>query len=110
MKLIFNYNQANTKYTSQEKDVDLPDDLKRKSLPLCNVNEVQIIRHYTELSRKNYGIDTNFYPLGSCTMKYNPKINEDIARFPQFTSIHPLQPNNQGCMQLMYELSCTCLK
>ena len=106
MKLIFNYNQANTKYTPQEKDVDLPDELKRESLPLCNVNEVQIIRHYTELSRKNYGIDTNFYPLGSCTMKYNPRVNEDIAKLPGFANIHPHTPAShaQGALEVIWEL------
>ena len=106
MKLIFNYNQANTKYTAQEKDVDLPDELKRESLPLCNVNEVQIIRHYTELSRKNYGIDTNFYPLGSCTMKYNPRVNEDIAKLPGFANIHPHTPAShaQGALEVIWEL------
>jgi len=93
MKLIFDYNQSNTKHTpSQENDVDLPEDLKRSSLPLCDVNEIQIIRHYTELSRKNYGIDTNFYPLGSCTMKYNPRVNEDLAKLPGFSNLHPLMP------------------
>jgi len=106
MKLIFNYNQANTRYTPQEKDVDLPDELKRESLPLCNVNEVQIIRHYTELSRKNYGIDTNFYPLGSCTMKYNPRVNEDIAKLPGFANIHPHTPAShaQGALEVIWEL------
>jgi glycine dehydrogenase subunit 2 len=106
MKLIFNYNQSNTKHTPQEKDVDLPDDLKRKDLPLNDVNEVQIIRHYTRLSRKNYGIDTNFYPLGSCTMKYNPRINEDIARLPGFSNLHPFMPAShaQGALEVIWEL------
>ncbi len=54
--------------------------------------EVDVIRHYTALSRRNFGIDNGFYPLGSCTMKYNPKINEDVARFPGFAKIHPYQP------------------
>ena len=107
MKLIFNYNQSNTKHTpSQEKDVDLPEDLKRRSLPLHDVNEIQIIRHYTELSRKNYGIDTNFYPLGSCTMKYNPRVNEDIAKLPGFSDLHPRMPAShaQGALQVIWEL------
>ena len=106
MKLIFNYNQSNTKHTPQEKDVDLPDDLKRKDLPLNDVNEVQIIRHYTKLSRKNYGIDTNFYPLGSCTMKYNPRVNEDIARLPGLSNLHPFMPAShaQGALEVIWEL------
>ena len=107
MKLIFDYNQSNTKHTpSQENDVDLPEDLKRRSLPLHDVNEIQIIRHYTELSRKNYGIDTNFYPLGSCTMKYNPRVNEDLAKLPGFSNLHPHMPTShaQGALQVIWEL------
>ena len=107
MKLIFDYNQSNTKHTpSQEKDVDLPEELKRRSLPLHDVNEIQIIRHYTELSRKNYGIDTNFYPLGSCTMKYNPRVNEDLAKLPGFSNLHPHMPAShaQGALQVIWEL------
>lgn len=107
MKLIFNYTQSNTKHTpSQERDVDLPEELKRTSLPLCDVNEIQIIRHYTELSRKNYGIDTNFYPLGSCTMKYNPRVNEDLAKLPGFSNLHPHIPAShaQGALEVIWEL------
>ncbi len=107
MKLIFNYNQSNTKHTPvEEKDVGLPEELKRSSLLLPDVNEVQIIRHYTELSKKNYGIDTNFYPLGSCTMKYNPRVNEDLAKLPGFSNLHPHMPvsNVQGALQVIWEL------
>jgi Glycine cleavage system protein P (pyridoxal-binding), C-terminal domain len=106
MKLIFEYNQANTKHTPEEKDVDVPKELKRENLLLPDVNEVQIIRHYTELSKKNYGIDTNFYPLGSCTMKYNPRVNEDIAKLAGFSNIHPLTPANQaqGALEVIWEL------
>lgn len=73
---------------------------------LPQVSELQLVRHYTALSRKNHGIDTGFYPLGSCTMKYNPKINEDIARLEGFSRIHPYQSEEtvQGALQLMYEL------
>src|ERR671925_435436 len=60
--------------------IELPKDLIRKELPLPNVSEINIIRHYTNISRMNFGVDLGFYPLGSCTMKYNPKINEDVAR------------------------------
>lgn len=106
MKLIFEYNQANTKHTPEEKDVDVPKELKRENLLLPDVNEVQIIRHYTELSKKNYGIDTNLYPLGSCTMKYNPRVNEDIAKLAGFSNIHPLTPVNQaqGALEVIWEL------
>jgi glycine dehydrogenase subunit 2 len=70
------------------------------------VSEIETVRHFTRLSQWNFGVDTGFYPLGSCTMKYNPKINEDIARLPGFSKIHPYQPDelNQGALQLMYEL------
>jgi len=81
--------------------------LSEKELSLPEVSEVDVIRHYTLLSNKNYGVDTGFYPLGSCTMKYNPKINEDMASIESFTQIHPYQnvKTVQGSLQLMYELS-----
>ncbi|MDO5716168.1 MAG: aminomethyl-transferring glycine dehydrogenase subunit GcvPB [Tissierellia bacterium] len=73
---------------------------------LPEVNEVDIVRHYTNLSNKNYGVDTGFYPLGSCTMKYNPKINEEMASLPGFASLHPYQDEDQvqGALELMYNL------
>ncbi|ELK46242.1 UNVERIFIED_CONTAM: aminomethyl-transferring glycine dehydrogenase subunit GcvPB [Halobacillus marinus] len=79
----------------------------RKQEPdLPEVSELQIIRHYTGLSKRNHGVDSGFYPLGSCTMKYNPKMNEDVARFPGFSHIHPYQPEEtvQGALHLMYDL------
>lgn len=81
--------------------------LCKTDVSLPEVSEVDVIRHFTQLSTKNYGVDTGFYPLGSCTMKYNPKINEDMASMPSFTQIHPYQSEKtvQGSMQLMYELS-----
>jgi glycine dehydrogenase subunit 2 len=83
-----------------------PDALKRKELPLPELYEVDVIRHFTRLSQLNYGIDMGFYPLGSCTMKYNPKINEETARLSGFTAVHPLQPIEtvQGCLALMFEV------
>ncbi|QZT32696.1 aminomethyl-transferring glycine dehydrogenase subunit GcvPB [Caldalkalibacillus thermarum TA2.A1] len=80
--------------------------LREKPAELPEVSELQLIRHYTELSRRNHGIDSGFYPLGSCTMKYNPKVHEDVARYPGFARIHPYQPEEsvQGALQLMYEL------
>ncbi|XEC95918.1 aminomethyl-transferring glycine dehydrogenase subunit GcvPB [Paenibacillus tarimensis] len=80
--------------------------LRGKPAELPEVYEVDVIRHYTELSRRNFGIDNGFYPLGSCTMKYNPKINEDVARFPGFAKIHPYQPEEsiQGALELLYTL------
>ena len=85
---------------------ELPTNLLREKLPLTELSEPDVVRHFTRLSQLNYSIDTGFYPLGSCTMKYNPKINEDVARLPGFANIHPLQPVEtvQGALVLMYEL------
>ena len=84
----------------------LPEKLTRQQLPLPEVSEVDVVRHFTRLSQLNYSIDTGLYPLGSCTMKYNPKINEEVARLPGFAHVHPLQPveTAQGCLLVMYEL------
>ena len=85
----------------------LPANMVRKeAAPLPEVSEIEVVRHYTHLSQRNFGVDTGFYPLGSCTMKYNPKLNEDMASLPGFAHIHPLQPEEtvQGAIQLMYEL------
>ncbi|QYR22969.1 aminomethyl-transferring glycine dehydrogenase subunit GcvPB [Paenibacillus sp. sptzw28] len=80
--------------------------LRSRPAELPEVYEVDVIRHYTELSRRNFGVDNGFYPLGSCTMKYNPKINEDTARFPGFAKIHPYQPEEsiQGALELLFTL------
>jgi glycine dehydrogenase subunit 2 len=69
------------------------------------LSEVDVVRHFTRLSQWNYGVDSGFYPLGSCTMKYNPKVNEDVGRMSGFTHIHPYQPEDllQGILHLMYE-------
>ncbi|NOZ48919.1 MAG: glycine dehydrogenase subunit 2 [Chloroflexi bacterium] len=87
-------------------ETPIPADTLRPELPLPELSEVDVVRHYVRLSTKNYGVDTGFYPLGSCTMKYNPKINEQTARLPGFTNIHPLQDpvTVQGAMQLLYEM------
>ena len=84
----------------------LPTEFRRKDLPLPEVSEVDVVRHFTRLSQKNYGVDIGIYPLGSCTMKYNPKINEVAARLPGFALTHPLQPEDtvQGNLYLMYAL------
>ena len=85
----------------------LPKNLLREDeIELPEVSEVDVVRHYTALSNKNYTVDNGFYPLGSCTMKYNPKINEDIATLSGFSKIHPLQDENisQGALELMYDL------
>ncbi len=84
----------------------LPEGFVRTDLPLPEVAEVDVVRHFTRLSRLNYGIDLGLYPLGSCTMKYNPRVNETTARLPGFALTHPLQPEEtvQGNLLLMYEL------
>ncbi len=85
----------------------LPKNLLREDeIDLPEVSEVDVVRHYTALSNKNYTVDNGFYPLGSCTMKYNPKINEDMAALSGFSKIHPLQDENisQGALELMYDL------
>ena len=80
--------------------------LLRDELPLPELSELDVVRHFTQLSQKNFSVDTNFYPLGSCTMKYNPKINDLIASTPGFSGIHPLQPEEtvQGALELMCNL------
>lgn len=76
---------------------------RREALILPELTEGEVVRHYTQLSRLNYAVDTGFYPLGSCTMKYNPKINEDVANLPGFSRLHPYQPEEsvQGALELM---------
>lgn len=85
---------------------ELPREWLRQDLPLPEVSEADLVRHYVHLSQVNYAVDIGFYPLGSCTMKYNPKVNEQAARLPGFARTHPLQPleSVQGNLQLMYEL------
>ena len=87
---------------------ELPAGLLRAEAPaLPQVSELDVVRHYTNLSQMNFGVDSGFYPLGSCTMKYNPEINEEIAAMPAFAGLHPLQPAGtvQGVLRLYKELS-----
>ena len=101
-------------YTLPKLDVEktnldevLPPKTRRKEKPkLAEVDEPTVIRHYTNLSRQNWGIDTNFYPLGSCTMKHNPRVNEQAAAVPGFAMLHPLQSEGQvqGALRVMHEL------
>ena len=114
-KIIFELSKSGrTAYRLPENDIEevaveeiIPAEyLNNNELNLPEVSEVDIIRHYTNLSNKNFGLDTGFYPLGSCTMKYNPKINEDMALLDGFVNIHPYQPEEtvQGALRLMYEI------
>ncbi|XMB86460.1 aminomethyl-transferring glycine dehydrogenase subunit GcvPB [Mycoplasmatota bacterium WC44] len=111
-KLIFELSRENrVGYSLPECEVNsynLPEILQRKSeVTLPEVSENEVVRHYTNLSNKNFGVDTGFYPLGSCTMKYNPKINEDTASHYFFQNTHPLinQEYAQGSLELMYNLA-----
>ena len=93
-------------HAGQLKDI-LPESLSRGSQSrLPQVSEVDVVRHYTNLSQMNFGVDTGFYPLGSCTMKYNPKINEEVASSPAFSSMHPLQNKEtaQGALEVYWEM------
>ena len=80
--------------------------LRQEPLELPELSELDVMRHFVGLSQKNYSVDTQFYPLGSCTMKYNPRVNETVAALPGFTDLHPLSDGGhaQGALQLMYEL------
>lgn len=82
------------------------EDLREVSAELPEVSEIDAVRHFTRLSMRNHGVDSGFYPLGSCTMKYNPKVNEDVSRLGGFLKVHPYQPENtvQGCLELLYSL------
>lgn len=85
----------------------LPESLQRKSpLSLPETDELTVVRHYTNMSNNNFGVDTGLYPLGSCTMKYNPKINEEVSRLSGFTNMHPCQPDStaQGVLEMYYRL------
>ena len=85
--------------------------LRERAAELPELSELDVVRHFTELSRRNFGVDSNFYPLGSCTMKYNPKVAEHIASYPGFAQLHPLLPQlrmggmlTQGALQVLYEI------
>ncbi|MCK5106388.1 MAG: aminomethyl-transferring glycine dehydrogenase subunit GcvPB, partial [Elusimicrobiales bacterium] len=86
--------------------LDIPNNLLRKTKPyLPQLSELDAVRHFTRLSRRSFSLDTHFYPLGSCTMKYNPKINEDISMFEGFANLHPLAMDScaQGTLEMLYD-------
>jgi glycine dehydrogenase subunit 2 len=111
LKLIYERSRpGRTAYTLPKHDlpaVEIPSGLGRSEPPrLPELAEPEIVRHFTELSSRNFGIDTGFYPLGSCTMKYNPRVNERLAMLPGFRDLHPLQEEHgaQGALELMWRL------
>ncbi len=110
-KLIFEKSRSGRRAfaqaPSEESVVDIPDAFRRVDKPrLPEASELQVVRHYTRLSQKNFSIDTQFYPLGSCTMKYNPRACNALALLPGFAGRHPLGPTShgQGFLRCMYEL------
>lgn len=117
MKIIFEKSVADRQGVSLPQcDVPLSPPLPAaltRALPaeLCELSELDVVRHFTALTRRNFGVDTGFYPLGSCTMKYNPKVCEKVAAFEGFAGLHPFLPQlrygcmlTQGALQLLYEL------
>jgi len=110
--LIFEHSQNGRRATAQAPvdeaaADDLPAELLRDAVPaLPEVSEMQVVRHYTRLSQKNFSIDTEFYPLGSCTMKYNPRACNTLAMLPGFLAHHPLAPasEGQGVLACLYDL------
>lgn len=117
MKLVFEKSVQGRKGLRVSKSdvptsIHLREDLLRaRDAALPELSELDVVRHFTELSRRNFGVDTNFYPLGSCTMKYNPKVCERIASYPGFAHLHPLLPQlrgggmlTQGALEVLYEM------
>ena len=109
--LIFEHSAPGRRATAQAPattaDIDLPEQfLRRSDTGLPEVSEMQVVRHYTQLSQKNFSIDTHFYPLGSCTMKYNPRACNSLAMLPGLLQRHPLAPedHSQGFLRMMFEL------
>jgi glycine dehydrogenase subunit 2 len=112
VKLIYEKSQPGRRSSSVPRHdelpgVEIPEELRRSVPPrLPEVHELELVRHFTELSTRNFGIDNGFYPLGSCTMKYNPRINERLVTLPGFANLHPLQEEDgaQGALELEWRL------
>ncbi|MBW8017124.1 MAG: glycine dehydrogenase subunit 2 [Planctomycetes bacterium] len=117
MKLIFEKSVSGRKGVMPGKS-DIKESIKLDSnllrdndAELCELSELDVVRHFTELSKRNFGVDDNFYPLGSCTMKYNPKVAERVASYDGFANLHPLLPQlrgggmlTQGALEVLYEM------
>ncbi len=111
MRLIYEKSRSGrTAYSLPRHDLptaEVPPQLRRERPPrLAEVSEPELVRHFTELTSRNYGVDTGFYPLGSCTMKHNPRVNERVVTLPGFRDLHPLQEEDgaQGALELMWRL------
>ena len=111
MKLLFEKSHdGRTAYTLPRHELpapEVPDSLRRSDPPrLPEVAEPELLRHFTNLSTRTFGVDTGFYPLGSCTMKHNPRVNERVVSLPGFKDLHPLQEEegSQGALELMWRL------
>ncbi len=102
--VLSQFEEAKSK--SSEKTTHIPVNMLRNELGLPSLSEVQVVRHFTRLAEMNYGVDSGLYPLGSCTMKYNPKINENLARLPEVAMLHPYQNSSttQGMLEILYKL------
>ena len=105
-KLLSEIKSENTFEFGNITENNIPEEIRRKTLKLPEIQEFEVVRHYVHLSQMNFGVDSGFYPLGSCTMKYNPKFADVIAGMPGFGRIHPLTPDSssQGSLRIMYEL------
>src|SRR3954451_24535146 len=112
MKLIYEKSKSGSRSSPIPRHeglpaAEIPEELRRAEPPrLPEVHELELVRHFTELSQRNFGIDTGFYPLGSCTMKYNPRVNKRIVALPGFANLHPLQDEDgiQGALELEWRL------
>ena len=105
--LIFERSQPGRRCTTftVDEEPDIPEGLMRREAPaLPQVSELELVRHYTRLSQLNFSIDTTFYPLGSCTMKYNPRVHEKAARVAEIANAHPLEPQNQTMLGMIWEM------
>jgi glycine dehydrogenase subunit 2 len=110
MKLIFERSRPGRRAGSLPAtafEAEVPGDLARRRAPrLPEISEPELVRHFTALADRNFGVDTGFYPLGSCTMKHNPRVNERVVNLPGFRDLHPHQEEeaSQGALELMWRL------
>ena len=111
MKLIYEHSKEGRRASALPRPElpvpDLPAELRRaEPARLPEISEPELVRHFTRLATRTFGIDTGFYPLGSCTMKHNPRVNERVVNLPGFRDLHPLQEDEgaQGALELMWRL------